>query len=67
MKNKVKVKSLGEIVSLLTEEQMERYIVRLSQFRNMLGRAPDYFEERDIIEQVKKEDKFDILKKRPTS
>ena len=57
MKIPLKVRPLGEMVYKMTDEQLERYIVRLAQFRLIVGRAPDYFEERDIIEQVEREDK----------
>ena len=56
MKCAIKVKPLGELVSEMSDEQLERYIIRLAQFRLICGRSPDYFEERDIIEQVKKEE-----------
>lgn len=56
MKCAIKVQPLGELVSQLNDEQLERYIVRLAQFRLIVGRSPDYFEEKDIIRQVKREE-----------
>lgn len=51
----LKVEGLGSLVSELTDNQMIVYLVRVKQFCKIIGRYPDYFEERDIIKQAKRE------------
>lgn len=49
------VEGLGSLVSDLSDTQMMKYLERIKQFTKIIGRYPDYFEERDIIKQAKKE------------
>ena len=51
----LKLEGLGSMVAELTDEELELYLFKEMQFRIILGRFPDYFEERDIIKQVRKE------------
>ena len=51
----LRVEGLGTLVSELTESQMTSYLGKIKQFCKIIGRYPDYFEERDIIRQTKKE------------
>lgn len=43
------------MVTELTEKQMTRYLKSIKEFVRIIGRYPDYFEERDIIKQARKE------------
>ena len=49
----LELQSLGMMVAELSETQLNSYVARLIQFEALMGRAPDYFEELDIIKQVK--------------
>ena len=49
------VEGLGSLASDLSDTQMMKYLERIKQFTKIIGRYPDYFEERDIIKQAKKE------------
>ena len=49
------VEGLGSMVMELNDCQMERYLKAIKDFMKIIGRYPDYFEERDIIKQAKKE------------
>lgn len=49
------LEGLGSLVSDLSDTQMMKYLERIKQFNKIIGRYPDYFEERDIIIQAKKE------------
>lgn len=51
----LKLEGLGTMVSELSESQMESYLERIKAFVHIIGRYPDYFEERDIIKQAKRE------------
>lgn len=48
------VEGLGSMVMELSENQMESYLKRIKDFVHIIGRYPDYFEERDIIKQVRR-------------
>lgn len=48
------VEGLGSMVMELSENQMESYLKRIKDFVRIIGRYPDYFEERDIIKQVRR-------------
>jgi hypothetical protein len=50
------VEGLGSLVTELTENQMMRYLKSIKGFIKIIGRYPDYFEERDIIKNAKKEE-----------
>lgn len=49
------VEGLGSMVMELSESQMVKYLKSIKDFVKIIGRYPDYFEERDIIKQAKKE------------
>ncbi len=49
------VEGLGSMVMELSESQMVKYLKNIKDFVKIIGRYPDYFEERDIIKQAKKE------------
>lgn len=49
------VEGLGSMVMELSESQMLKYLKNIKDFVKIIGRYPDYFEERDIIKQAKKE------------
>lgn len=51
----LRVEGLGSMVTELTEKQMTRYLKSIKEFVRIIGRYPDYFEERDIIKQARKE------------
>lgn len=51
----LRVEGLGSMVTELTEKQMTRYLKSIKEFVRIIGRYPDYFEERDIIRQARKE------------
>lgn len=51
----VKLEGLGSMVMELTDGQMVKYLRNTQIFEDLIGRYPDYFEERDIIRQVKSE------------
>ena len=51
------VEGLGSLISDMSESQMVKYLRAIKDFTHLIGRYPDYFEERDIIKQVKKGDK----------
>ncbi len=48
------VEGLGSLVLELTECQMKKYLNGIKDFVKLIGRYPDYFEERDLIKQAKK-------------
>ena len=51
----VKLEGLGSMVMELTDGQMMKYLQNTQIFENLIGRYPDYFEERDIIRHIKSE------------
>ena len=51
------VEGLGSLISDMSESQMVKYLKAIKDFTKLIGRYPDYFEERDIIKQVKRERK----------
>ena len=50
------VEGLGSLVTELTDSQMMRYLKNIKDFIRIIGRYPDYFEERDILKNAKKEE-----------
>lgn len=50
------VEGLGSLVTELTESQMMRYLKSIKDFIKIIGRYPDYFEEKDILKQARKEE-----------
>lgn len=54
LEKSVKIEKLGCLVADMTDEQLENYMRECIVFEILSGRAPDYFEERDIIRRVKK-------------
>ena len=51
----LELKALGILVSELTDEQLNNYVKAIVGFERIVGRYPDYFEEKDIISQAKRE------------
>lgn len=49
------MEGLGAMVTELTDKQMTKYLQSIKDFVKIIGRYPDYFEERDIIKQARKE------------
>lgn len=55
LEKRVQIEKLGCLVADMTDEQLENYMRECIMFELIAGRAPDYFEERDIIRKVKKQ------------
>lgn len=49
------LEGLGSLVMELNENQMMSYLIKIKIFTQIIGRYPDYFEEKAIIKNVKKE------------
>ena len=51
----LQLEGLGSMVMDLNESQMMSYLRKIKIFVKIIGRYPDYFEEKAIIKNVKKE------------
>lgn len=51
----LRVEGLGSMVTELNESQMVKYLKSIKEFVKIIGRYPDYFEEKEIIKQARKE------------
>ena len=51
----LRVEGLGSMVTELNESQMVKYLKSIKEFVRIIGRYPDYFEEKEIIKQARKE------------
>ena len=49
------LEGLGSLVLELDDSQMKSYLRKIKIFTKIVGRYPDYFEERAIIKNVRKE------------